>query len=133
MFKNAILITATAASLALGATGMARALELPDYAPVPVSRAEALMELQQAKIVHRPVAQIGTEAQAIPAERQEVRVIGARFLPPLAESLDLRKSTQSSTVVATLEDASVWLLRTASAGMFGEAIAAQDVASIETE
>ena len=31
MFKNAIMISATAATLALGATGMARALDLPDY------------------------------------------------------------------------------------------------------
>ncbi len=134
MFKNAIMISATAATLALGATGMARALDLPDYAPVPMSRAEALAIPDQAEIRHWPVIEIGTAPQAIPAERLNVRVVGERFLPPVDEALDLTSPRATdSGLVASLEDASVWVLKTASSGMFTEANAAQEVASIETE
>ncbi len=136
MFKNAIITAAVTATLALGsvATAGATQLSLPDYAPVPVSRADALAAMQRAAIPHYPVVQIGTAPEAIPSERLDVRVVGARFLPDRDDSLALKTpGANGAGIVASLEAASVWVLRSASAGFFGEAVAAQDqtVASLD--
>ena len=78
--------------------------------------------------------EIGTAPQAIPAERLNVRVVGVRFLPPVDEALDLKSPRAAgSGLVASIEDASVWMLKAASSGLFAEANAAQTVASLETE
>lgn len=135
MFKNAIMMAATAATLALGATGMAGAttLNLPEYAPVPLPRAEAIHAAQAAEIRHLPVVQIGTSPQDIPVERQSVRLVGVRFMPPVNEAINLRApGGADGGLVASLEDASVWVLKAASNGMFAEANASEDVAALET-
>jgi hypothetical protein len=138
MLKNIVLKATIAAGLICSTAGLASAapLVLPEFAPIPMARSAALAELQEASIPHREVVQIATVAQAIPEERLEVRVVGTRFLPPVDESLALNApGSQATGLVSSIEAASVWVLKTASAGMFSEAVAAPDqtIASLESE
>ena len=137
MLKNAILVTITVVGLSAMATSLAQAssLDLPEYAPVPIFRGDALAEVDQARITHLPVVQISTTPEEIPAERQNVRIVGTRFLPPVDSTLALKDpDVERNGLIASIESASVWVLKTASAGLFGEAVAGQDqtVASLES-
>lgn len=59
---------------------------------------------QDAPPVARPVIRISTEPQAIPQERLDVRVIGARFLPDEGEMFDLASTARGTgTVVSYAE------------------------------
>ena len=88
MFKIQIISAALAATVAIGSAGAASAssLYLPEYAPIPLSRADALQAAERAEIQHFPVIQISTAPEAIPAERQDVRIVGTRFLPDRSTS-----------------------------------------------
>ena len=138
MLRNLVLTATIATTLAAGSAGMAAAarLDLPEFAPVPQTRASALAEMQHAAIPRRDVVQIGTVAQVIPEERKNVRIVGTRFLPPVDQALALNSPGGEATGrVSSIEAASVWVLKTASAGMFSEAVAAPDqtIASLDSE
>ena len=137
MLKNAILVTVTVVGLSAVAPSLTQAssLDLPELAPVPIFRGDALAEVGQARITHHPVVQIGATPETIPAERQNVRIVGTRFLPPVDSTLALKvPGVERNGLIASIESASAWVVKTASAGLFGEAIAAQDqtVASLES-
>lgn len=137
MFKNAILTSALSAALIVGAGSFAQAssLELPEFAPVPVSRDAALADVAAAAIPHFPVVKISVTPEVIPLERRNVRLVGTRFLPPVDAALALKvPGSESNGLMASIEMASSWVLETASAGIFGEAVAAdQTVAAVETQ
>lgn len=138
MFKSLASKTIIAAAAAMGTIGVAQAswLDLPESVPIPLPRATALQQIQEASIPRYPVVAISTTAQAIPAERQNVRVIGTRFLPKAEDGLALKvPGAEANPIVASLEAASMWVIKTASAGVFSEAVAAQDqtMASLESD
>ena len=129
MFKKAFLTAVATATLALGSTQFAGAttLDLPEAAPVPVWRADALRAASLAEVRHLPVVSIATTAQVIPEARQNVRLVGVRFLPDQAGALALNAPRRSTGGwLASMEAASVGVLKSVSTTLFGEAVAAED-------